>query len=491
MTGFVALALGLILRIAMYVSPKSLWGDEWFSLGLAQQPLAATFAGAARDVHPPFYFLVLHEVIRFFGTSEWALRSVSLVASIAALYLTGRVAELLFDKKTSIWAMALTACSAYWIQPANEIRGYSLVSALVLASAALAIRLASGASSKKMSAAFATVTALCVYTEHLAWFWLLAVGVYALFLARGGNRRLLRPMFWVLVVALPSIGLIAYQAVWHEHAFEASRVLPNYDPKLWVKKIAGVFWHFSNGYRFSMITLDGLKNLIRSSAFFWFSAASATCAVGAVGISLKQLWKNRPVWLMLVGAGLAPVVVFALLYPIRLHARYLIVAAPFFTILVAYGLSRIPRRSIAVAAGVLILGVNLVGSALAIASATDSVHKEDYPAAVTWIFERAGTKDAVCGFAPPIQYYGRKALQTSKALILPGTESLTPAIARSLEKVFVLDYVNMDPAISEGLYRIQVERMRVLGFEPSAAPISFGGQESLTRVYVFLKRTRS
>ena len=82
---------------------QSLWYDEGFSLYLSSQDIATITSTTAADIHPPLYYYVLHYWLIAVGSSEFAVRYLSLlwgVLSVPVLcILTGKI----FSFSRSTW----------------------------------------------------------------------------------------------------------------------------------------------------------------------------------------------------------------------------------------------------------------------------------------------------------------------------------------------------------------------------------------------------
>jgi uncharacterized membrane protein len=72
---------------------KNLWLDEAASWDLATSSIARLIALTAADIHPPLYYLALKLWVWIFGDSVGALRSLSVVSGVLAVYLMYRLAE--------------------------------------------------------------------------------------------------------------------------------------------------------------------------------------------------------------------------------------------------------------------------------------------------------------------------------------------------------------------------------------------------------------
>lgn len=112
----------------------SLWRDEALSVVRAQQPFWQIFTNrnivqgkASPDLHPPFYFLILHLWQWGIGRSEFAYRLPSvffMVLSLAGLFQMGRK---VWGKATAIFTLLLAMFSPFLYWYAREARMYALV----------------------------------------------------------------------------------------------------------------------------------------------------------------------------------------------------------------------------------------------------------------------------------------------------------------------------------------------------------------------------
>jgi len=66
---------------------QSFWRDEAFSYLLAKKNIVEIIFLTAKDYNPPLYYLILHFWMKFFGHSEIALRSLSLIFYWATIYI--------------------------------------------------------------------------------------------------------------------------------------------------------------------------------------------------------------------------------------------------------------------------------------------------------------------------------------------------------------------------------------------------------------------
>jgi mannosyltransferase len=127
---------GLLLRLAG-LDAQPLWLDEAFSLWVARLPLQDIPAWVTLiDHHPPLYYFMLHGWRASVGESEWAVRSLSALASVLTIPLLAAATRRLLGCEAALAAALLAAVAPFQVRYAQEARMYSL--AMVTVTAALA-----------------------------------------------------------------------------------------------------------------------------------------------------------------------------------------------------------------------------------------------------------------------------------------------------------------------------------------------------------------
>jgi mannosyltransferase len=126
-----ALALGLA-----HLGEKSLWLDEGVSFASASGEVGSV--GHVIEVEPNFalYYGVLH-VWQLFGTSEFWLRLLSVLAFAVAVLLTAAVAARIFGRPAAAIAALLIAVNGLALTHAQEVRSYTIAMALAAATTLL------------------------------------------------------------------------------------------------------------------------------------------------------------------------------------------------------------------------------------------------------------------------------------------------------------------------------------------------------------------
>lgn len=128
---FFLFILGAGLRI-FQLGVESLWYDEVGTIDQATRDLTALFSEFYQD--PPLYPFLLRYWMLALGPSEISLRLLSVVFSVASLFLLYSISSSLFNRKIGYISTFLLSVSPFHIFYSQEVRYYSLSLFLVLAS---------------------------------------------------------------------------------------------------------------------------------------------------------------------------------------------------------------------------------------------------------------------------------------------------------------------------------------------------------------------
>ncbi len=166
----VVFAAGLVLR---FWTRSHLWLDEALTVNIANLPLRQIPGALRHDGAPPLYYGLLHVWIRLFGTSAFAVRSLSGVFSVAAvpvMWLAGRRVAVGTDRRiTGPVSVVLLASSPFAIRYATETRMYSLVVLMGLLGYLALARILERAQPRRADlAAFALLCGLLTLTHYWA-----------------------------------------------------------------------------------------------------------------------------------------------------------------------------------------------------------------------------------------------------------------------------------------------------------------------------------
>lgn len=218
----VALILLLAAGLRFWrIDAQSLWYDEGNSAYAATQSTPQIIAAAARDIHPPAYYLLLAGWEDLTGHSELALRMLSALASVLTVALTYALGTHLFERPTGALAALLVAINPFQVWYAQEARMYALLALLSAASVwltaavlTLPAEMSTGRFRPRRAAliltAYILVNAAGLYTHYTFPFVLLAESLAFLIWLAGRQRRLHGLLTWAAL----QIATLALYAPW-------------------------------------------------------------------------------------------------------------------------------------------------------------------------------------------------------------------------------------------------------------------------------------
>lgn len=429
----IPLALAIIVNSLMWLSTKSIWADETHSIFVVSHGWLEIVKVMMKDVHPPAYFLLL----KLFSHNELTMRLLSHLATIGTVVASYKLAEHWFNRRVALYAGCLIALSPYFLQSSNELRGYALFGFLVT--------LATLAYEKGWAKTFFFASVACMYTETYSWIWWAAITLRLLLDARDVLPAKKMGAWLATMIAVLPAALLTISQMANEQVSTLSRLLEYWNPIWMVKKLVGIPWHMIMGYSFTMLTGEAIVGNLQNP-LFWLSAA-----IVGIGVFLAAFGAGGRARYYLLACLVVPTVFLLLFYPIRLHARYLIFAAPFLYIPMAYGLELCARW-----VKVVFLGALAVSCAYAISLPTDSVHRHNYKAQVE--NARLNCRWQECSFlgnAPQVDYYSG----------IPAIESIDKIPQGLMSKtIWLLDLTNMHEKENVKALNYYKKQMAQLGY---------------------------
>ena len=387
----------------------SLWYDEAVSALLASKPLAAMWVHTAGDIHPPFYYALLHFWTVVAGQSEFAYAFFSVSFSMATIPLIAYLGLRLYGGRTGVLAALLFAASPFGIWYAQEVRMYTLGVFLLLGALLLSLNVLQRPTTPYRSLIlYAIVAALALWTLYYSAFALVALNIFVILWLWIHARRRLIP--WLLA----QLGALVLFLPWLATALRQA-----FDPPVppWRGAIPLPDLLLKVGQE--GVTVLALGQSI--DPLRWWP-------LGLLGIALALIsfwapvrrWRqgerrSAPIllWTTLLGPVLLILLVSVLFAPLY-HVRYLNLYSAAYPVLVAVGLlfvagwndlredrsgSSSGFRFIRPAIAVLLLLIPLGGSAISLRNYHQNRFTyeaaDDLRGAVRVIYEGMGPKDAV------------------------------------------------------------------------------------------------
>jgi mannosyltransferase len=179
---------GVVMR---FVTLSEMWLDEALTVNISRLPLRDIPDWLRHDGAPPLYYFMLHVWTDVFGTSNFAVRSLSAVFSVATLPVMWFAGRRLAGR-TGAWAAVLVVVSSpFAIAFGSEARMYSLMMLLV-SLGYLGVRRLLDRPSLGRQAVVAIITGLVLYTQYWAFYLVAVVGallVWQVWRGRDADQR--------------------------------------------------------------------------------------------------------------------------------------------------------------------------------------------------------------------------------------------------------------------------------------------------------------
>ena len=326
------MGIALALRCA-FLAKESLWLDEveswWFATDLGR-------ALKGESTNPPLYYAMLHFWISWLGTSESALRSLSVIPGVLSVGLAYGLAKKLFSRGIALGAAVYQCISSFQIYYSQEARTFAFLEFfLLLAGLTLwsALEATAGAQRFLYFAGYALAIGLSLYSHFISVFFLAGAGLFVLlcrrkqlipFLASGTAGGLLfLPWLPTLLRAASGSGQVRRHLL---------------------LKLPQAYFSFLFGD--TLIPLDDQavthirQTLLHFGPFLLAAVLSAAALLPFVRLAWKR-WGDRLMYVF-VSASVPVLLAFLVSFKVMLFdERYLIAAAPFLYMIVAAAIAEL------------------------------------------------------------------------------------------------------------------------------------------------------
>ena len=363
----VLLTLGAASLRLFHLGLKSFWGDEAFSIALAEFRWADfRHVLASSEANMALYYLLLR-IWSQISDVPWFVRLLSVLAGIAtvpAIYFAGKT---LFSRRAGIIAALLLALNIFHIRYSQEARSYSLVVLLVTCSSLFFVRNIKS-QGRSGGVLYVLSSAAALYAHFFAALVLLAQLVSWMLLPR-------RLRTWAYARYLIAIAVIGFPLV----LFIASQGVSHLD---WVshpttRDVYRLFIYFSgNGVTFVLFLLA-----IALASREWWLQRSDRESFDEWSFVFTVLWLLLPILVTLVVSHWKPI----------FFARFLLVCLPASLLLFGQGLALIrPNRL-----GLVAVAVVVCASLVSLTSFYRQPGQEDWKGAINYLAQNASAGDVL------------------------------------------------------------------------------------------------
>jgi uncharacterized membrane protein len=366
----VALLAAFVLRIWL-LGDQNIWWDEGLAIWAVRQGWVRMTLWTASDVHPPLYFWLLKAWVSLAGETEFAARFISLlcgVVTVAALY---PLAKALLGQRIALLAALLLAFSRFHVWWSQEMRMYVVATLWGVLSLHMLLRWCSAEAwwstgarwprppPARQAVLYVLATVAGLYTLYLFVTVVLIENLFFLCLLSRQNRAMRRHSLtrWVLAqtavlalfapwlaVALPRMHSWSVAEPFSLRLFvQLYATLLTLGISTYVERYAGVVAPFFVIVAAAVVTLSwsGAKRLRGEQTVADRPATGAALGTRG-GLSIALL-----LGLYLIVPTLVVYVLTrprGLFYAPRVEARYLVLFAPAFYLLLAWSIALLHRR---------------------------------------------------------------------------------------------------------------------------------------------------
>lgn len=445
-----AACIGAFALRIFRIDYQSIWWDEARSIQIAREGLTGllNLPGTISGNHPPLYFGLLAGWTRLAGTSELAVRYLSLFFSVLLMPVVYRVSRRWFDENTALAASAVTALASLYVVYSQEARAYALLPLLYLLLIFFVHRLAHDPSSRRAFAALTIVEALLCYSHFVAALVGIVYANITLALAWLQDRRGSLLKAWLGSQMLAGLlfvpWLLNMLRFWSNiagkmQAYEQMAVRGS-PPAL------GAF--FSKTWRFTMFGYEDVPG----SRYFQFgvdllpSVAGLVLIVAALDERKQGLEREVTVLIAGLGSWLLCFLLWQKWPQGNAQSRYTLFASiPFFVVIGrALALAFTRRNALAIGLGSVLTALLLVTFGRGIYAHYFEFDKDDNRAIASYLEKHTSQNDVIMARAYDytMHYYydGPASIAMEQRVPVDKQVERLQAITRGKEKLFLMDW---------------------------------------------------
>lgn len=394
--------LSLLLRLVTI--NQSLWLDEAIGALVAKNMSAVEILTNFMrvDNHPPLYYILLKYSMNMFGSSEFGIRLLSVIAGVVNVYFVYKIAKVVFNKSTNFMLAStlLIATAPLHVYYSQEARMYVMASLFATTSFYYFLVSFEKSGDRTNWFYFSLSVVGLLLSDYVAYFLLPVFVLYPLWIGSEKQwwRNFLSSLVLPVVVFLIWLPKLIVQL---ENARRFVEILPQW------QEVAG-------GANLKQAALVWVKFVLGRISFYdkllYYSlviVASAPFAVAmAQFVKRKISLKHKAILLWLTIPFVTGFLV-SFVIPAFNYFRFLFVL-PAFYLLIVCALEMMDKK-IALKIFISILFVNLVG--MGVYFFDQNQHREDWKGAVTYLESRVDEGDVVLFTNPepfaPVQWYGK------------------------------------------------------------------------------------
>lgn len=366
-TDIVALIVGISIFASISlatIANSSIWFDEAFSAYIIRFDFLEIWQFTSVDVHPPLYYWLLKLWSLLFGTTDIALRSMSVLFAGVSIVFGYLLLHRTLGRKVALYGLLAMVLSPILVRYSQEMRMYTLVLAIALAATYVLIR-AVESGRRRLWVVYGVLVSLGMWTHYFAAIVWLAHWVWrALSVAKGAKRRPKKYMAafftkdWLVAHAV-AIGLFV---PWLPYLVKQLSIVQAFG--FWIPPVSPVT--LTNFFTNTVFYLD------QGGLTPWLTLGFVVLVAISIWLSIrgyKTLKKSQRAtyWLLVALAFVPPtLLLLASMPPLQSSFvdRYLVTSSVAISILLGFVLwfsTQHKKKIVTVVTHVLIIGASIIG----------------------------------------------------------------------------------------------------------------------------------
>jgi len=201
---FLIITFSVVIR-CFSLKNRFFWCDEVSSVLTSRYSLEELLYHASFDVHPPFYYLLLHGWMMLFGDGMFATRALSVLFGVISVALTFKLVRLIANERMALLAGWFAAIMPMSVRYSQEARMYALLGCLVIASTIVLVLWLKQPGRHRYLVAYTLLMTLGFYTHYFMIFILLTHWLVLLILSLSLSESvsyLKMPGWWLANLAI-------------------------------------------------------------------------------------------------------------------------------------------------------------------------------------------------------------------------------------------------------------------------------------------------
>jgi len=347
--GVAIVGVSIVVRFYLLTN-ASIWSDEGFSLELITYPLADIWTLSGRDVHPPLFYMLLHELVALTGSNAlmWT-RGFSALLGVVNVGLGIWLVRMVSTPRAAITAGLLLALLPIAVRYSQDVRMYALMGAELTGATIALVYWVFKPQRKVYLITYVLLMVGGFYTHYFSIFCAASHWLYLLFIRLpiyGRHRHVERPCWW-----LANVVIVLLYLPWLSNIF----IQLNTSAMGWIQPVSryslpSAIWRF-------LIVNDGRDYNI---FIYWLVPNLYLICAGVV------VWKDCSLYavqMLIVVCGFLTILVVFLFsfYVPAFVERYLFFSAVMMPFVVAIALDKLRNGQVFVVVVCMLLVVEVLG----------------------------------------------------------------------------------------------------------------------------------